>query len=643
MKSKILIVDDNQENLIICTKVLEELEDLEIFCVESAEDALVLIEVTHFDIAIIDVVLPNMDGYELAREIRKDEKHTALPMIFISAVFADDEHVHQAYRAGAVDFIRKPFSFEILLGKVQNFLKLEEYRRKLEILVEERTRELQDSLNSWQQTFDAIEDSIVIIDMNFEIIQANKATFEKFGDSIIGKKCFEVFHGSSTPMHKCPCLGLKDADNSLNEGANPPTCEVGDLEMSVFPIKDRKGEIVQYVHVARDISARKTMEHQLRHSEKMLAVGQLAGGVAHDFNNQLTAILGYATLLKDKVEDDKTLTKFANTIIRATHRSADLTKKLLAFARKGMTQNNPTDIHELLSETGELCSRTINKKVNLILDLKARSFIVNGDPSQLGNAFLNLGINANDAMEEGGKLTISTENVAVKDSVKVGDSETISEGKYISLKFSDTGSGIDDEVKKHIFEPFYSTKGEKGTGLGLAAVYGTVKAHQGVIYVESVIGEGTTFSILFPVVSEKSDSPDETLIFLDDAKDTHSNSSLILIVDDEDLVRNFAEEVITTLGHSVISCSSGREAVDIFSRKWKEVDLVILDMMMPDMNGKDTFVELKKINPEVKVVFASGYSDINATQSLIDDNLTSIMNKPFDIKAISDKLKQMLN
>ena len=422
-----------------------------------------------------------------------------------------------------------------------------------------------------------------------------------------------------------------------------PSHEIGDLEISVFPLKDSEDRITKYVHIARDISTRKKMEHQLRHSEKMLAIGQLAGGIAHDFNNQLTAIMGYATLLKDKVENDKTLSKFANTIITATHRSADLTKKLLAFARKGMTQSTETDVHDLITESGDLFSRTINKKINLCLDLKANEFMVKGDPSQLENAFLNLGINANDAMDGGGDLTISTENILFKDSTKLGETETVSAGVYVAIKFTDTGFGMTEEVQKHIFEPFYSTKGQKGTGLGLAAVYGTVKAHQGAITVDSELGKGSVFTILPPVGSEGIKVPDETVIFLDDARETHSDASLILLVDDEDLVRNFAEEVITTLGHSVIPCSNGREAVDVYCKKYKEIDLVILDMMMPELNGKDTYYELKKINPEVKVVFASGYSDTNETQSLIDDNLTVMMHKPFDIKAISDTLKKMLS
>lgn len=355
----------------------------------------------------------------------------------------------------------------------------------------------------------------------------------------------------------------------------------------------------------------------------------LQGGVAHDFNNQLTGVLGYAELLSISI-DDPALKKYAENICLAAKRSSDLTKNLLTFSRKGKYRNEKVNINKLISETAELLLRSVNKKITIHQDLNARCSVISGDPSQLQNALLNLGINSADAMPDGGVLTFKTEIILIDKQADNHFNQIVEAGSYLKITVSDNGSGIPYDEQVHIFEPFFTTK-TKGTGMGLSSVYGAVKQHNGSITFESETDKGTKFYIYLPFAGEKNEEKNIS------AKSDHNKISLnFLVVDDEDSIRELVCEMLLLSGHNVTTCSNGREAVDVYKEKWKEIDIVIIDMIMPEMDGRDSFRAMKIENPEIKVILSTGYSDDKNTRCLIEEGVLDIINKPFNLSRLLD-------
>jgi PAS domain S-box-containing protein len=376
----------------------------------------------------------------------------------------------------------------------------------------------------------------------------------------------------------------------------------------------------------RDITERRALEDQLRHVEKMDAIGQLAGGVAHDFNNQLTGILASADLLRMKL-DDPSLVRFAEQIVKAARRSAELTGQLLAFARKGASQRIPTDINQLLSELASLLERSVDKRIEIELALYDGRCSTIGDPTQIHNALLNLALNARDAMPNGGHLSLRSELVDF-DGGDVGGHE-VAPGPYIRISVSDDGAGMDEATKRRAFEPFFTTKPPgKGTGMGLASVYGTAQNHNGTVVLTSAPSVGTSVALLLPVhdVAGASESK------IHASSDT--GGGRLLVVDDEEAVREVLAEVLETMGYTVEICGDGAEAVEIYRRSPDDVDVILLDMIMPRMDGHDALVALRELDPAVRVLMMSGHTGAETVQGLLDTGATGFIRKPFDIQEI---------
>ncbi|MBN1863878.1 MAG: PAS domain S-box protein [Victivallales bacterium] len=397
---------------------------------------------------------------------------------------------------------------------------------------------------------------------------------------------------------------------------------------SVYPRFDSRGKVIGSLGVVLDISLEKEMERKLRHSEKMEAIGQLAGGIAHDFNNMLGVIKGYADLLIASLGNDEHK-EYARNINRAANRSSSLTAQLLAFARKGQYQPSALDFHHIVSETVTMLEHTINKNVEIHQIFKADPATVKGDSNQLINALLNMAINASDAMPEGGMLTFATDTLDLAEKDCPANSE-LSPGRHLEVLVSDTGKGMTEEVQKHIFEPFFTTKPKgKGTGMGLAAVYGIVKLHSGDITVKSSPGEGSTFRILIPLSfdlaeSERSVSKETGL-----SRKTSRKKQTVLVVDDEKLFRKLAEDLLVKLGYNVLTSSSGKEAIEIYRKSWRKIDLVLLDMLMPGINGKEAFRAMKQVNPAIKAIVASGFSTDADAKEVLEEGIVAFIEKPF--------------
>ncbi|HPJ33992.1 MAG TPA: PAS domain S-box protein [Spirochaetota bacterium] len=387
-----------------------------------------------------------------------------------------------------------------------------------------------------------------------------------------------------------------------------------------------------------DITERKQNEISLSHMQKMDAIGQLAGGVAHDFNNHLSGILGYAEILSMKLKDNS-LKKYSDGIISVAMRSADLIKKLLAFARKGQFQLMNVDMHHIIDETIEILKHSIDRRITIVKKYNSEETLVSGDPSQLQNVLLNIGLNARDAMPAGGKLFFETREVVFNKDMPRVQLMDILEGDYISISVTDTGIGMDEEVKSHLFEPFFTTKESgKGTGMGLASVYGTIKNHNGSVSVYSEPGEGTTFRIYLPVLKGYNEKRKKTVSL--DVPDIPPQR--VLIIDDEDVVRGVLSEMLDGMGHSVYEASNGAEGVALYKENWREIDIVIVDMIMPRMNGRDAFLEMKKVNPDIRAILSSGFSLDEESQSMLTEGVMGFIHKPYRTDELMEKMAEII-
>ncbi len=400
--------------------------------------------------------------------------------------------------------------------------------------------------------------------------------------------------------------------------------------------RDDAGTILKWFGSSIDITERKRSEEALLQSQKLSAVGQLAGGIAHDFNNQLAAIFGYAELL-ERAAGDADARELVGGILLAARRCRDLTKNLLAFSRKRQLESVSVDVHGLIDETIHLLERSIDKKIEVTRQLRAPVAVIDGDPTQLQNALLNLALNACDAMPTGGRLELTTELVELP--AQAAQQLGLSTGSYLVVAVRDTGTGMSEQVKQRLFEPFFTTKPVgKGTGLGLASVHGTIESHKGAIRVESELRQGTVFRLYLPVSAarqERTHSPTRS-----DQLD--AKSLRILVVDDEPAVRALLGLSLRAVGHSVTLAASGEEAVRTYANAWREIDLVMLDVMMPGMSGLETFRALRRIHSQVKVLLASGFGTQGAIDSLLEEGALGFLQKPFEQQQLQAALCAVL-
>ncbi len=389
----------------------------------------------------------------------------------------------------------------------------------------------------------------------------------------------------------------------------------------------------------QDITERRELEERLHQSEKMQAIGQLAGGIAHDFNNQLAGIVGYADLLREKLGDDRVLTQFADNILLATRRAADLTSQLLAFAHKGKYLSIRVDIHRVIAEVVGILQHAIDKRITVKQILGAPKPFTTGDPSQLKNVLMNLALNARDAMPDGGEIIVSTELVDLDPEFCTQSPFELVPGLYLRICVDDNGEGMDEQIIRRIFEPFFTTRPQgKGSGMGLAAVYGTIKNHGGAIDVYSEVGVGTSMKLYLPYQSViESQPPDVTVV-----DSVSSSKGHILLVDDERMVLDVASLMLLNLGYTVQSCENGVEALAFYEQHWAKVDLVILDMVMPEMTGKATYLNMKAINPDIVALVSSGFSIDGEAQETLEEGANGFIQKPFRKAALAVKIAEIL-
>jgi nitrogen-specific signal transduction histidine kinase/ActR/RegA family two-component response regulator len=386
--------------------------------------------------------------------------------------------------------------------------------------------------------------------------------------------------------------------------------------------------------IYEDTTERKKLEEQLRQAQKMEAIGTLAGGIAHDFNNILTGIMGFASVVHSTLPAGSLLRSDVETIIHSARRGSELTRQLLTFARRDRVKVHPLSLNDIVSEVIGLLEHTIDKAIAIGPHLDENLAIVEGNTGQLHQVLLNLCLNARDAMPQGGRLIIETRNVTLSEE-KARAALDLEAGQYVLLGVTDTGIGMGAETQRHLFEPFFTTKGE-GRGLGLAMVYSIVRRHGGAIHVYSEPGQGSTFKVYLPAASRSAEDtvPEEVEVV--------GGSESVLVVDDEEIVRQLLRRILERGGYTVLLATDGIEAEELYAERSTEIDLVVLDIIMPQASGWETYERLRENNPEVKVLLSSGHSENGLAQDILAAGARGFLQKPYDLHAVLRKVREVL-
>ena len=478
------------------------------------------------------------------------------------------------------------------------------------------------------------------------ITDVNKLFLYKTGyscDEVVGQPLDRFYSPES--RHKSNKAGYERAPNgSFIEELRNIVAKNGQIintTLHALPEKDDSGKVTGARSAFIDITKSKHLEKQLIQSQKMEAIGTLAGGVAHDFNNILTTIIGYADLMLITVDTDKPLSEEINEIKIAGERAAALTRQLLAFSRKQIIQPMILDLNKLLTGIEKMFVRLIGEDVEIKIILESALWKVEIDPGQMEQVIMNLVVNARDAMPNGGKLIIETANMDL-DGNYFAEHGIVEKrpGSYVMLTISDTGSGMDKEVQKHIFDPFYTTKEKgKGTGLGLSTIFGIVKQNKGFIWIYSEPGQGSTFKIYLPKVKGDVKVEEEEQISVENV----GGSEIVLIVEDDKSLRKLARTVLKQKGYKVLVAENGEDALRVSKEHKGPIDLMIADVVMPKMSGKETAERLQPLYPQMKIIYMSGYTDDSIIHRGVLAPGLNFIEKPFTPEMLARKVREVLN
>ena len=519
----------------------------------------------------------------------------------------------------------------------QQKIQLESYSHQLQDMVEERTKKLHESEQWHRSLFENATDGIIVLDKNSIIVNANDKACEMHGftrESLVG-------------AHIKLLVGDSDKDTITRK-----TRRILDGESLVFEAKNNKKDGTSiYVEISskaitignevfiqsfyRDITEKKKFQEHVLQSQKMESVGVLAGGIAHDFNNILTAILGHTDLIRRFAVLNEKATRSLNVIEDASRRAGRMISKLLGFARKSKHERTPINLNDVVYETIKLLEQVFKKSIDLSVELDNRLPLIQGDVNQMEQVIMNFLVNARDAMPNGGRIVIKTQaRTVVKGMPDVPP--YVPPGEYVQISVSDTGTGIPEDIKNKIFEPFFTTKEPgKGTGLGLSMVYGAINDHQGYLSVESTLGVGSVFTVFLPAAAPA------TVAGTKEAVSPGSGKQTLLIVDDEQDILDIMRDSLENQGYKVFATSDSTVAIDIYRRIFHEVALVITDIVMPGIDGRELIRQIKVINPDVKVLAISGYTKYVGEKEDIKD-IDGFLQKPFESYYLLSVVKRIL-
>jgi PAS domain S-box-containing protein len=610
----------------------------EVDTANSYDAALRTLETGAYDIAFLDYYLDRSDGLALLREARGRGVET--PVVVLTGRGAEQVAV-EAMKAGAADYLNKAsLSIETMGSTI---------RHTLAIAEKERHRRLAESaLRASEERFRALvenaSDALLTLSAAGVVTYASPSTERHLGWSVadvLGRSIFELVNPDDREIAETRMA------RALEQPGSPVTVELqlhhknGSWRTmdTVWVNRLDEASVAGIVVNARDITDGRKLEEQLRQSQKMEAIGRLAGGVAHDFNNLLTAILGYCNLMLDDVPREDPLRADLQEIRSAGERAAALTRQLLAFGRRQMLQPQTVDLNALITQLEKMLRRLIGEDVELATALAPGLPAVRVDPASVEQALVSLAVNSRDAMPLGGRLTIETASVEL-DAEYAAAHVTVVPGPYVMLAVSDTGIGMDAATRARVFEPFFTTKEQgKGSGLGLATVYGIVKQNGGYIWVYSEPGRGTSFKLYL-----RHARPVQAMAGVDGADDTGRRKGweTVLLVEDEDAVRALGREVLRRHGYQVLEARNGLDALRVAERHADTIHMLVADVVMPHLSGRDLADRLGQVRPDLKVLFISGYTD----HAVMHRELTpgsAFLQKPFTPEGFARKVREVLD
>nr|WP_321403638.1 response regulator [uncultured Desulfobacter sp.] len=662
IKQKILIVDDKPENIFSLKKVMTDI-NAQIIEALTGNDALIASLNHEFALAILDVQMPEMDGYELAELLRCEEKTRSIPIIFASDVYPSDYHGFKGYQGGAVDFMVKPFETKILLNKVNIFLELDRQKKalaaskeELKKRVAERTLELAEknkelqaeierrekaertvrkTKKQWEDIFEAIGHMALVLDDNHTIIAANRSAVKQIGmlkKEMIGEKCHDILRGLKVPIPDCPVKNDTNGDASFSE----ETIELFDKTYicSTTPVFEGDDNYTKFIKIFTDITRRKTLEKELLQAHKMEAIGTLAGGIAHDFNNILSALIGFSQLALKNAEKDSLMEDDLTEILNCGLRAKDLVRQILTFARQSDEKYAYIHLDYIVKEVAKFIRATIPTAIELQTNVQS-SAVIFANPTQIHQVLMNLCTNAAHAMKnDGGVLEINLSDLIIDKAAteSIHDPEP---GNYIKIEVSDTGTGITPQVMEKMFEPYFTTKDQgEGTGMGLAVVQGIVKDIGGIIQVKTALGQGTVFTIFIPIAEDKQ---------MDKTHHDIKGSESILLVDDEPAITKVGKRMLENAGYDVTIANTPHQAFNLFKENCEKFDLVMTDLTMPGMNGDKLTEKILEIRPDIPVVLCSGYQNKHVMDSKKKNIWYAFVQKPIEQETFINTIRTVLD
>jgi two-component system cell cycle sensor histidine kinase/response regulator CckA len=638
-KRRVLLVDDEPQVLVALEDLLSE--EFDVLKAQSGEDALKVIGAQQeIAVVITDQRMPKMTGDEFLTRL---DKHGATRILLTG--YADLSAVIRAVNEGKIfAYVTKPWNAEDLWLTVHNAA---EHFHLAQELTNERQR-LQSKTHLLDSILDCMGEGIVAADQAGKFLVFNRRA-EKIlgmGPANVAPEGWSAKYGLHLPDQKTPLPSEQlpmtrimngesfvELDMFVKNAAVPGTA----VAVTATPLTGESGEIVGGISVLRDVTQQRQLEAQLIQSQKMEAIGQLAGGVAHDFNNLLAVIMGYGELLLGEFSSEDPKGNDVGEMLAAAKRGVALTRQLLAFSRQQMIQPAILDLNEIVEGIEKMLRRIIGEHIRLSTKLASGLDHFRADASQVEQILLNLTVNARDAMPEGGRLHIETKNVTLNAGAAAAR-PGVSAGEYVVLSVTDTGIGMSAETQKRVFEPFFTTKEVgKGTGLGLSTVYGIVRQSGGHIEIESQLGQGATFHVFFP----RNESGEAVRMSAAPPAPVQRATETVLIVEDDEGVRVVASRILREQGYTVLEARRASEARRIWEKHGPSIDLLLTDVVMPDINGPRLAEELSLSRPGLRVLYMSGYPGAGGLVSP-QGNALSCIEKPFTPSSLAAKVREML-
>lgn len=654
--ARVLLVDDDERNLLALKTVLEDLG--EVILARSGEEALRHLLKGEFAVILLDVYMPGMDGYETARIIRGREQTKSIPIVFLSAVNKEAEHLMRGYSMGAVDYVFKPVDPVILRSKVAVFVDLFEKTKEVESKARheqalldatlransERLRAEQELRRSEQRQAAIIQSLPMVLYLERFDAHPRRPNYVS-GDlqavtgfsheQVLGEP--NIWIDRLHPEDRDRVIAAMEARRKSGRSSVEYRWRCADgsykhfLDQAVL-LKGADGKPVEFAGTLTDISEQRSLETQLIQAQKMDAIGKLTGGIAHDFNNLLAAVIGGLSLIEKKANLDADQRRILGMTKRAAEQGSELVRRLLAFARRQKLEPRPVDMRSLRETVSDLLTHTLGGLVHIEWRIEKGAWNVLADRAQLELALVNLVINARDSMPDGGTIVITAHNRQAE----TADESGLDAGDYVRIAISDTGSGIAPEDLEKVMDPFFTTKAVgKGSGLGLSMVYGFARQSNGSFRIESAIGSGTTAELWLPRATKSASKEPPPAA----KKRRRINRKLsILLVDDHAHVRSTTAAVLGDFGHDVVEAADGSDALRVL-REHCDFDLLITDYAMPHLSGTDLLRAAQDICPEVPALIVTGYAEADAIRDRPQH--VEILQKPFTTEALEGAIAEL--